>query len=321
MKNARQTAPSPASLAPASGRFRNIEPPYEFRGFWPVFKWLVWDSLWGRRTRHPRTAPVPTATPDLALIRSDAASLTWVGHATWLLRLAGISIVTDPVWLPTIGGGLKRNVAPGIALSDAAPEVVLVSHNHFDHMDPPSLRAIGPSARYFVPRGLGPTLRKMGLEQVVELDWWQTTSHGPLQITFVPSQHWSQRGIFDRNRTLWGGFVVESTHTVYFAGDTAYFSGFKRIAERFPKIDAALLPIGAYDPRWYLRDQHMDPDDAARAFIDLGAKRLCSMHWGTFKMTDEPLEEPPALLEEVCRAKGIDRASVWTAAVGETRPL
>jgi L-ascorbate metabolism protein UlaG (beta-lactamase superfamily) len=303
-------------------RFRNLEPPHEPQSMGAVLKWALVDRVAGRRRRSPRRAEMPRVEPDLARIGQDAPSLTWVGHATWLACMAGQRVVTDPVWSTSIGPGITRNVPPGVTLEQAAPTVVLVSHNHRDHLDAPTIERIGGNAIYIVPQGLGRFFRKRGYAQVHEVDWWQSVALGDLQVTFVPSQHWSQRGPLDRNDTLWGGFVVQGQgRTFYFAGDTAFFGGFRTIGERFPDIDAALLPIGAYDPQWFMRRQHMNPDDAVAAFRDLGARLLCAMHWGTFKLTDEPLDEPPRLLEEARQREGIAAEQVWVAAIGETRGL
>jgi L-ascorbate metabolism protein UlaG (beta-lactamase superfamily) len=303
-------------------RYRNLEPPHEPQGMRELLKWALLDRVAGRRRSAPRRAEVPRVEPDLAHIGQDTPSLTWVGHATWLVRVAGHRVVTDPVWSTSIGPGLARNVPPGLALEQAQPNVVLISHNHRDHLDAATVARIGGGAIYVVPEGLGPFFRKRGFQQVIELGWWQSTTLGELAITFVPSQHWSQRGPLDRNDSLWGGFVLEGHgRKVYFAGDTAFFGGFRTIGERFPDIDAALLPIGAYDPAWFMRRQHMNPDDAMAAFRDLGARLLCAMHWGTFKLTDEPLDEPPRLLEEARQRERVDREDVWVAAIGETRGL
>lgn len=302
-------------------RYRNLEPPHEPQSMGAVLKWALVDRVAGRRRRSPRRAEVPCVAADLARI-DQAPSLTWVGHATWLVCMAGQRVVTDPVWSTSIGPGITRNVPPGVALEQAAPSVVLVSHNHRDHLDAPTIARVGDKATYVVPQNLGSFFRKRGLSRVHELDWWQRVTIGNLAVTFVPSQHWSQRGPLDRNETLWGGYVIEGHgHAVYFAGDTAFFGGFRTIGERFPGLDAALLPIGAYDPQWFMRRQHMNPDDAVAAFRDLGARLLCAMHWGTFKLTDEPLDEPPRLLEEARRREGIAAEQVWVAAIGETRGL
>lgn len=303
-------------------KYRNLYPPYVPHGYGSILKWAAVDRVLGRRRRSPPRAEVPTAVPDRSLLETDRPSLTWVGHATWLIRLAGISLVTDPVWSSSLGPGITRNVDPGLPLDEAAPTVVLVSHNHRDHLDAPTIKAIGDRATYVVPRDLGQFFKRRGMSKVVELAWWEATTIGGVTISFVPSQHWSQRGPTDRNATLWGGFVIEGDgKRIYFAGDTAYFAGFTEIGDRFAGIDAALLPIGAYDPEWFMRKQHMNPEDAVRAFLDLKASLFCAMHWGTFKLTDEPLDEPPRFLEEVRVRERVDRDRVWVAAIGESRAL
>jgi L-ascorbate metabolism protein UlaG (beta-lactamase superfamily) len=195
-------------------------------------------------------------------------------------------------------------------------DAVLVSHNHYDHLDLPTVEQVGAPVvaglgleRWFRDRGLAAT----------ELGWWGSTKVGPVRVTFVPAQHWSRRGLLDTNRTLWGGFVVEgSGATVYHSGDTAYFGGFAEIGARFPAIDAALLPIGAYDPAWFMEPMHMNPEQALQAFVDLGARTFVAMHWGTFKLADEPLDEPPARLEAERERRGLPAERVRVVAVGET---
>jgi L-ascorbate metabolism protein UlaG (beta-lactamase superfamily) len=261
-------------------------------------KWAVGDKLLGRRRISPPRAVVPKVEPDRALLASGRPSMTWIGHATWLVRVGGRSLLTDPVWSTTLGPGIRRNVDRGLPLEETQTNLVLVTHNHRDHLDAPTIDRIGAGAIYLVPMGLGDFFRRRGFREVIELEWWQSVEVEGVRVHFVPSQHWSRRGLFDQNDSLWGGYVVEAEgRRVYHAGDTAYFSGFAEIGRRFPGIDAALLPIGAYDPEWFMRVQHMSPEDAMQAFVDLGAKRLCAMHWGTFKLTDEPLLEPPERLE------------------------
>ncbi|RYE91080.1 MAG: MBL fold metallo-hydrolase, partial [Myxococcales bacterium] len=218
---------------------------------------------------------------------------------------------------------IERNVPPGLT-HDTLPtlDVVTVSHNHFDHLDAPTLRRLGPGVRYVVPLGLAAWFERQGLRDVVELDWWQSTVVGGVTLTLVPAQHWSRRSLLDTDTTLWGGFVYEAGgQRVYHSGDTAYFSGFKLIGERCGPIDAAMLPIGAYDPRWFMRPQHMNPEDAVQAFVDLGARRFFAMHWGTFKLTDEPLDEPPAFTRRVWAERGLDPDALVIPAIGETVAL
>jgi L-ascorbate metabolism protein UlaG (beta-lactamase superfamily) len=166
-------------------------------------------------------------------------------------------------------------------------------------------------------------LRSAGLPRIVELEWWESHQVGDVRVTLVPSQHWSMRSPFDKNRRLWGGFVYESAEaTVYHAGDTAFSERvFREIGERFPRIDAAMLPIGAYDPAWFMQPQHQNPEEAGRAFELLGARRFVAMHWGTFRLTDEPLGEPPARLDAWWAERGLPRDRLWIPAIGETSEL
>jgi L-ascorbate metabolism protein UlaG (beta-lactamase superfamily) len=180
----------------------------------------------------------------------------------------------------------------------------------------PSLKQV--NATVLAGLGMREVIGGEGLE-VVELGWWKSTRVGPLTIHFVPSQHWSRRGVFDENKTLWGGFVIEgSSARLYHSGDTAYFEGFKMIGERFPDIDAAMLPIGAYDPEWFMTRQHMNPEQATQAFLDLNARDFLAMHWGTFKLTDEPLGEPPVRLEAEWKRRELPAEKRRVLAIGES---
>ena len=287
-----------------------------------VFKWAVADKLAGRRRKSPDRAPVPRVEPDLALLSTppapgEGARLTWLGHASWLVQLDGVSLLVDPVLRDTISGVIRRNVPPGVPVEQLPPITAsLVSHNHYDHLDLPTLKQVGAP----IVTGLGhaPIFRGSRLA-VTELDWWKSTKVGPVTVHFVPSQHWSRRGLNDINEMLWGGFVLEgSSARVFHSGDTAYFEGFKEIGRRYPGLDAALLPIGAYDPPWFMSRQHMGPEEAVQAFEDLGAARFLAMHWGTFKLTDEPLDEPPRRLDTEWTRRRLPREHVHVLPVGGT---
>jgi L-ascorbate metabolism protein UlaG (beta-lactamase superfamily) len=287
-----------------------------------VWRWAVVDRLTGRRRASPDRAPVACVEPDAALLRrppdpGHPARLTWLGHASWLVQLEGVSLLIDPALRPTIFGGIRRNVAAGLVPETLPPiDAQLVSHGHYDHLDLPTLTAVG--APVITGLRLGRLLRRRGLP-ATELGWWDMTQVGDVRITFVPAQHWSRRGPFDANHTLWGGFIIQGQRaTLYHSGDTAWFQGFGEIGHRFPGIDAALLPIGAYDPAWFMEKQHMNPEQALRAFGELGASTFFAMHWGTFKLTDEPLDEPPAKLEVERVRLGLPRERVRVLAVGET---
>ncbi len=300
-------------------RFANLDGSYVSKGLGEVLRWKL-------GTNPPATADLPTPFVDndgVLVATASRPGLTFIGHATYLIQLGGLSMLVDPIYAERLAI-VKRFAPPGLAMS-ALPkiDVVLVTHNHRDHMDAATLESLTarwPALTFVVPKGLGAWFDKRKLGRVVELGWWE--HHDPssdVRVTFVPSQHWSQRGPFDRNESLWGGYVVEGGgHRVYHSGDTAYFEGFHDIKERVGRIDAAMLPIGAYEPRWFMKPQHMNPEDAARAFVDLGATRLVAMHWGTFKLTDEPMHEPPRFLREIARAEKIEDERIVIPAIGET---
>jgi L-ascorbate metabolism protein UlaG (beta-lactamase superfamily) len=300
-------------------RFQNLDPSDNYRGFRHVMAWQLGLGPEPRR-RSPRRADVPAVRNNGQALRgAPRNALTWIGHATYLVQLGGVSVLTDPV-LSSRVVLVPRNAPPGLD-HGTLPRIdaVTVSHNHLDHMDAPTLRRLGPSVRYVVPLGLGDWFLREGLRDVVELDWWQSAEVRGMKITLVPSQHWSQRGLLDTDATLWGGFVYEADGLrAYHSGDTAYFSGFRLIGERCGPIDAAMLPIGAYDPRWFMGPQHMNPEDAVQAFLDLGARRFFAMHWGTFKLTDEPLDEPPEFTRRVWSERGLPPEQLAIPAVGET---
>ena len=294
-------------------QYKNLDGTTPDKGFFDLLKWQT-----NRRPEVGYVVP-PTRPNDGSELHH--ASLTWIGHATFAMRLGGKMIVTDPVWSERIGFA-KRRAAPGVAMEAMPPiDIVTISHSHRDHMDMPSLERIGKKATYVVPKDNGPVLR--GFPNVVELDWWESWSHENVRITCVPAQHWSMRTPFDRNERLWGGFIVESPDGIaYHAGDTAFSEvTFAAIAERFPRIDWAMLPIGAYDPVWFMGPQHMGPEEALRVWEILGAKHLCAMHWGTFKLTDEPMDEPPARLRTAFETAKHDPERMWIFDVGETRRL
>jgi L-ascorbate metabolism protein UlaG (beta-lactamase superfamily) len=301
-------------------RFRNLD------GSGPsplgrVLRWALLDRIAGRRRRSPSRAAVPEVTPDVEVLRlppREGLRVTWLGHASFLVQGAGTSVLIDPALGPRISGIIPRNAGPGLRV-DQLPRIdaSLVTHNHYDHLDLPTLRAVG--APVITGLGTRDTVKDL---HCTELAWWDRMHLGGLTVTFVPSQHWSRRGLGDTNASLWGGFVVENGDVrVYHAGDTAYFGGFQDIGKRFPGLDAALLPIGAYDPEWFMRSQHMTPGDATQAFVDLGARRLVAMHWGTFKLTDEPLDEPPRLLQAEWERRKLPRDALCVPPIGGSLEL
>jgi L-ascorbate metabolism protein UlaG (beta-lactamase superfamily) len=291
------------------------------RGPREMLRWQL-EKLRGPRLADARE-PAPHRANDGAALHHLPASLTWIGHASFVLRLGGKTVAIDPLWSEKISGVVPRLVAPGVALEQLPPlDVVCITHNHRDHLDLPTLKRLGPSPVYVVPLGNAPLLRAVGLPRVVELEWWQSHTEGDLTITLVPARHWSMRMPWDRNEMLWGGYVLRGPEgAAYHSGDTGHFEGFAEIATRAGPIDWAMLPIGAYAPRWFMQPQHMNPEEAGQAFLALQAKRFVAMHWGTFKLTDEPTGEPPRLLRAWWKAQGLPEEKLWMLEVGETRAL
>ncbi len=293
----------------------------------------------------PAQAPTPVALPELARLKAntDAArlgaaganapvpSVTWIGHATTLVQSGGLNVLTDPVFSerasPVTFLGPRRAQPPGIALADLPPiDVVVVSHNHYDHLDRRSVALLEDRAPgrtlFLVPLGLKAWMQQLGVRNVVELDWWQSHRHAGVEFTLVPVQHWSARSLGDRNRTLWGGWAVRAPDLHwYFSGDAGYSRYFRDTGERLGGFDLALLAIGAYEPRWFMREQHMDPAEAVQAHADLRARRSIGIHWGTFELTDEPLDQPPRDLARARQAAGLAEDVFSVLAIGQTRWL
>lgn len=271
--------------------------------------------------------------PDLALLRSPALnpSVTWIGHATLLVRLGGINVLTDPHFSerasPVGFAGPKRFQPPGVALADLPPiHAVIISHSHYDHLDVDSVRQLhqrsGGTLHFFVPLGLKPWFAGLGIETVTELDWWEHAELGGVRFTLTPAQHWSARSLFDRNRTLWGGWAIHAPDLRFlFIGDSGYSQDFSEIGRRLGPFDLAAIPVGAYEPRWFMRRQHVDPAEALRIHRDVRARQSVGVHWGTFEMSDESLDEPPRALAAARREAGTGEAEFFVLRVGETRRI
>ncbi|MEC8145711.1 MAG: MBL fold metallo-hydrolase [Pseudomonadota bacterium] len=245
----------------------------------------------------------------------DGHDVTWIGHASLLFRRNGVSVLTDPVFSdrasPFPFSGPKRVVAPAYT-AESLPKVdiLVVSHAHYDHLDLPGLKrlaAVQPEIRVVVPLGLARYLRRAGFTDVTEIDWWQESARDGTVITATPVRHWASRSPFDRNKTLWAGFMFrfEDGYQFYFAGDTGYSADFTETPERLGAPDFAAIPIGAYEPRDFMRESHCNPEEAVQIFVDLDAGLAVGVHWGTFKLTLEPLAQPPQLLRAALEAAGI----------------
>src|SRR5947208_16579982 len=273
------------------------------------------------RTRWPSRMPVePRRLPHVG---PDDVVVTFVGHATFLIQAAATNLLTDPVYSerasPVSFAGPRRVRAPGVRFDDLpAISLVLLSHNHYDHCDLGTLRALDRrfQPRLLAPIGNGRLLRSAGIRQVEEIDWWQSASAAPLPVTLTPAQHFSARSMFDRNRALWGGFLIEAGgRRILFAGDSGYGPHWREIATRLGPFDLALLPIGAYEPRWFMKDIHMNPAEAAQAHVDLAARQSLAMHFGTFQLTPEAIDEPVRALAKALRERGLAAEQFRPAAV------
>ena len=303
--------------------FYNPGPGVSPRGFGQVLRW----RLESRRAAWPGHVANDTYPSPPASVAPGQVAVTFINHATFLLTLPGAVVLTDPIFSercsPVQWAGPKRVRAPGIALSDLPrPDIVLLSHNHYDHMDLPSLRAI---ARQHAPQfvttlGNAAALAAAGIEGATELDWWQAIEVGGLRIVATPARHFSARSPFDRNRTLWAGFALLREDTrILFAGDSGAGPHWAEICARLGEPDVALLPIGAYEPRWFMAPVHMNPAEAVDAHISLGARHSVGMHFGTFQLTDEAIDEPERALAVSLREKGILESAFVTQGFGETR--
>lgn len=315
--------------------FRNIYPHPPKEGFW---KWQ-----WQRWTRGVPANPeggygFPLLVPDADFLRANrsAATITWIGHASFLIQIGGINIITDPHLTsrasPFSFAGPRRHVAPALDFTTLPRvDLVVISHSHYDHLDVGTVKQLnrqqGGAPVFFVPLGLKAWFAGQGIENVVELDWWEHRDWKGLQLHLVPVQHWSQRTLWDRDHTLWGAWVIEHRSSagpvrrLLFGGDFGYSKDLADIGRRFGSFDLAALPIGAYEPRWFMSLMHVNPEEAVRAHLDLNARYSVGMHWGTFRLTDERLDEPPAKLAEALRAASLPPERFFVMKHGETRSL
>ena len=341
---------SPAKPHHTAEGFRNNYIATVDKSFSELVRWQIERRQQG--VPKPPKTPTPLQAPDLAAIKSYAAGtssqprasqITWIGHASMLVQAGGLNVLTDPVFSerasPVQFIGHKRAQPPGIALADLPPiDVVLISHNHYDHLDKAAVqeisrqsKAAGTSTLFLVPLGLKSWFADLGIDNVTELDWWERRSLRGVEFNFTPVQHWSSRGLGDRSQTLWGGYAVFAPEFQwYFSGDTGYSKDFVDTLARFADrqkpeqgggFDLALIAVGAYEPRWFMKEQHVNPAEAVQIHKDLHAKRSVGLHWGTFELTDESLDQPPKDLAAAVKAQSLKDDEFTLMAIGETRVL
>lgn len=333
--------------------FQNRYVEFKPKGLGELVRWR-WDA-WRHDLPPKALTPAPTVAPELSFIGANAnagadmqPSITFIGHATSLLQIPlghqGLQVLTDPVFFerasPLTFIGPKRLQPPGMSIAQLPHiDLVLISHNHYDHLDEASVRALAAQAGgpplFIVPLGLAAWLRSHGVADAVELDWFDThrieRDGAVAEVTLTPAQHWSGRGLGDRLQTLWGGYaLLAPDFHFWFAGDTGYSRDFADIGALFaPRhtaaqgggFDLALIPIGAYKPRWFMSEQHVNPEESVRIHRDVGSKHSIGVHWGTFDLTDEPADQAPIDLAQATRAAGLAADEFSTLAIGQTQRL
>lgn len=290
-----------------------------------VIKWL-----WKRKFKSwPRLKKIQPKKPPMSRVPKGELWVTFINHSTVLIQLDGVNLLTDPIWSERAGplawAGLRRIYKPGIKFRDLPPiDAVLISHNHYDHLDKRTLIHLELVHRpvFYTLKGNARLLKKIGLEKVFEFDWWESKDLIPnLTMHIVPAQHSSGRGIFDRDKALWGGFLIEGlSKRVYFAGDTGYGPFFKEIRNRIGSPHLSILPIGAFKPEWAMHSIHMSPKQAIQAHLDLESEKSLAVHFGTFHLGDERFDEAPSQLKKILQKK-LSLDSFWILEPGEGRQV
>jgi N-acyl-phosphatidylethanolamine-hydrolysing phospholipase D len=310
--------------------FRNRYPHPAKQSFW---KWQ-WQRLRNGVPADPREGyGFAVHKPDVAFLKTnrEVETMTWLGHDTFLLQIGGLNIMTDPHMSarasPLSFAGPKRQVAPPMTYEELPHvDVVLVSHSHYDHLDRPTLQRLarqnGGPPRYLMGLKLLEWARDNGIPNVSEFDWDDTVTVSGITFRFVSVQHWSARTLWDRNKTLWGAWIIEHQgRRILFGGDFGYSQDLADLGSRFGGFQLAMIPVGAYEPRWFMKTMHVNTDEAVAAHIDLRANYSVGMHWGTFRLTDERLDEPPVKLAQSLAKAGISQDTFFLMQHGETRRL
>ena len=307
--------------------FQNIYGEAREESFFKTMSWVI-----GHAFQRKENIPPPVRPADLSALAEPPSTLriTWVGHATALIQTPSLTVLTDPMFSdrasPVSFAGPEREVPVPLSIDDLPPiDVVVISHDHYDHLDETSIQQLTQRQQplFLVPLGVGGVVQGWGAERVAELDWWQYVDLDGWRIHCTPARHFSGRSLTNRTSTLWASWylaALDDTLDVYYAGDTGYADHFSVIRERLGAPDVALIPIGAYEPRWFMEVVHVDPEQAVQAFLDLQARHMVPVHWGTFDLADEPIQEPPERLRAAATDAGIPD-QVHVLDVGETVTL
>jgi len=307
--------------------FKNLDPAYKRASYFTRLHSFIIGGTWLVPER--RVSPLRAAVPDPQALRGNhqEATVTWIGHSTVLVQLDGVNFLTDPTWAGRSGPfsglvGVRRYTPAPIRMEDLPSiDFVLISHDHYDHLDEPTVRRLARlyNPRFVVPLGIKAWLADRGITNAVELDWGQSIAFKGLTIVCTPAQHGSGRTLADQGRRLWSSWAVLGSQRFYFAGDTGYFRHFKEIGDALGPFDLAALPIGSYTPRVIARPVHISPEEAVQASLDLRAARMLGIHWGTFALAREPYDEPPTRLAAEAARRELDPHAVWILKPGEIR--
>jgi len=306
------------------GRFSNPFPTYEGQKLLQHIQWM-----WGRKhtkAPHPSLSDLHEAlvmgNPSRESIKhtphekSKAIQTTWIGQSTLLVQMGGINILTDPMFSeicsPVSFLGPKRLISAPFSISDLPKiDIVLISHDHYDHLDLPSVKALGNNPKWIIPQGMGKWFHKLGITNVSELGWWKSVFHKDIEIIATPAQHWSGRSPMDQWQSLWCGYAVHAPNSkFYFCGDSGYCDVFKQIGAELGPFDLSALPIGGYEPEWFMKSHHMSPKEAVQTHVDIKSKKSFAMHWGTFVFTDEHVLAPPKDLLKATTSQGVNNFAV-----------
>jgi L-ascorbate metabolism protein UlaG (beta-lactamase superfamily) len=306
-------------------RYANMNAAAKVNSLQDVRKWQK-----ERKTKVKDLSFTVSQSPDkkLDLLRTnrEQTTITWIGHSTFLLQIAGLNIVTDPVWASRMGFA-KRLTEPGLTISELPEiDVILLSHGHYDHLHVSSLRAMPGRPQLLVPEGLGGMMRRKGFKAVTELPWWGSIAVRGVVFHFVPAQHWTRRTLWDTNTSHWGGWIIEggggsaqgNGDSIYFAGDSGYFDGIKQIGERYGRLQYVLMPIGAYEPEWFMSMQHVTPEEAIQAFMDVKGEVFIPMHYGAFRLADDTADEALSRLHQEWERLDLESHRLQTLLLGET---
>ena len=314
------------ALAPRGGSaFKNLDPAYKRASYFERLHSLIVGGTWLVPER--RVAPLQASSVDVDKLRTNGheATVTWIGHSTLLVQLDGVTFLTDPNWAGRSGpfGGLvgvRRFTPPPVGIDSLPPiDFVLISHDHYDHLDEPTVRRLARvyHPTFIVPLGLKSWLADRGITSAIELDWGQSIVFQGLTIVCTPAQHGSGRTPADQGRRLWSSWAVLGSQRFYFAGDTGYYRHFKEIGDALGPFDLAALPIGSYTPRDIAGPVHISPEEALLAWTDLRARRFIGIHWGTFMLAREPYDEPPRRVAAEVERRGLDGDVIWVPKPGE----